>query len=248
MGLITTHALCLRKIDFSETSQILTLLTDKVGTAGAIAKGAKREKSSVGGPLDLMCLYQVVLYDRTRRGTLSILAQAELIDFFAPARQSYAGFRSAQRLRELLLSIEVPPQEGPSVLLLAVKALRGLGGDQDDEVLARFAWGLLRVQGVEPEVTRCVASGREPSGKVEVSFSVREMGLVSPPFNENRGDLVRISPATLAALRMLSTGQEGTGPGVDAFAQAFRLLAWLVAQQGGRRLLTVTAPDPALAL
>lgn len=248
MGLVTTHALCLRKIDFSETSQILTLLTDKVGTAGAIAKGAKREKSSVGGPLDLMCLYQVVLYDRTKRGTLSILAQAELIDFFAPARSTYSAFRAAERIRELLLSVEVPAQDGPTVLLLTVKAMRGLGVGRDSETMARFAWALLRAQGVEPEVTRCIASGREPSGKVEVSFSVREMGLIAPPFSDNRRDLLRIAPSTLLALRSLATGDDRPGPGVDAFEQAFRLLAWLVAQQGGRRLKTVAAPDPALAL
>lgn len=248
MALITTHALCLRKIDFSETSQILTLLTDKLGTAGAIAKGAKREKSSLGGPLDLMCLYQVVLYDRTRRGTLSILAQAELIDFFGPARSDYAAFRAAERIRELLLAIEVPGQDGPATLLLGVKALRGLGRGRDAEVLARFAWGLLRVQGIEPEVTRCVISGREPSGRVDVDFSLREMGLVAPPHNVSRGDLVRLSPVTLNALRVLSTGHDAASTPVDAFESAFRLLAWLVAQQGGRRLRTVPFPDRDTAL
>lgn len=100
MALTTTTALCLRKVDFSETSQILTLLTDKLGIVGAIAKGAKREKSSIGGPLDLMCLYNVVLYDRSKRGTLSILAQAELQDFFPAARGSYARFMAVESIRE----------------------------------------------------------------------------------------------------------------------------------------------------
>ncbi|MBX3473217.1 MAG: DNA repair protein RecO [Planctomycetes bacterium] len=245
MSLITTHALCLRKIDFSETSQILTLLTDKLGTTGAIAKGAKREKSSIGGPLDLLCLYQVVLYDRSRRGTLSILAQAELIDFFAAARRDYESFRAAQSIRELLLSMEVPPQDGAATMLLAVKALRSLGAGRDNEALAHFAWGMLRALGVEPEVTRCVASGREPSGRVEVSFSLREMGLVSPPHDQGRGDLVRLSPPVLDVLRRLAVGEPLSGATVDACRSAFRLLAWLLAQQGGKRLRTVAAPDRA---
>lgn len=245
MALTTTHALCLRKVDFSETSQVLTLLTERAGTVGAIAKGAKREKSSTGGPLDLMCLYNLVLYDRSRRGTLSILAQAELIDFFPAARADFAAFRAVEALRELLLSIEVPAHDGGAVLLLAVRAMRALGHGRKDETLARFAWGLLRALGVQPEVNCCIVSGREPTGKVEVTFSVREMGLIAPPFNQNRGDLIRLAPATLNALRALS---DGTGAPVDGFAAAFRLLAWLVAQQGGRRLRTVPAPDPALAL
>lgn len=245
MAMTKTHALCLRKVDFSETSQVLTLLTEELGTVGAIAKGAKREKSSTGGPLDLMCLYSLALYDRSRRGTLSILAQAELVDFFPAAREKFAAFRAAESIRELLLSIEVPAQDGASILLLAVRALRALGRGGDDLALARFAWGLLRVLGVQPEVNCCIVSGREPSGKVEVTFSLREMGLVAPPFNQNRGDLVRLAPATLAALRALSVGVDAQ---VDGYASAFRLLSWLVANQGGRRLRTIAAPDPGVVL
>ncbi|MCB9933584.1 MAG: DNA repair protein RecO [Planctomycetes bacterium] len=245
MSLTTTTALCLRKIDFSETSQILTLLSDKLGTVGAIAKGAKRAKSGIGGPLDLMCLYNVVLYDRSRRGTLSILAQAELLDFFPDARQGYESFTAVERMRELLLAIEVTPHDAPATLLTAVKAMRALSdGDLPEQVLARFAWGLLSVLGVEPVVTECVASGVEPSGKVEVAFSLREMGLLSPPHAQHRTDLLRITPPTLAALQALATGHAGRGIQVDAYAGAFTLLAWLVAMQGGRRLRSVAPLDP----
>ncbi|MBZ0136607.1 MAG: DNA repair protein RecO [Planctomycetes bacterium] len=249
MSLTTTSALCLRKVDFSETSQILTLLTDKLGTVGAIAKGAKRAKSNIGGALDIMCLYNVVLYDRSRRGTLSILAQAELLDFFPDARRKYAHFTVMERIRELLLAIEIGPQDGPSVLLLCVRALRALGdGDAPEPVLAAFSWGLLRTLGVEPTLTHCVASGVEPSGKVEVSFSLREMGLLAPPHNERRDDIVRIAPRTLRALQSLEADAPDGRIEVDAWAGASSLLAWLVAAQGGRRLRTFAPLDPVQAL
>ena len=249
MALITTTALCLRKVDFSETSQILTLLSDSLGTVGAIAKGAKRAKSSIGGPLDIMCLYNVVLYDRSKRGTLSILSQAELLDFYPGARTNYARFSALERIRELLLSIEVGPHDGPSVLLHAVKAIRALdSGEPIEQVLAAFAWGLLTALGVEPTFTHCIESGQEPSGKVEVAFSIREMGLLAPPHSEHRSDLVRISPRTLGALLALATDVPTPNIEVDAYAGAFTLLAWLVAMQGGRRLKTVAPLDPARPL
>lgn len=242
MALITTNALCLRKVDFSETSQILTLLTDKQGIVGAIAKGAKREKSSVGGPLDLMCLYNVSLYDRSRRGTLSILAQADLLDFFPDSRADFQRFMAVESIRELLLSIEVGPADAPAVMLLAVRAMRQ-SGHEPHAARARFAWGLLRVLGVEPAVTHCVLSGAEPSGKVAVNFSLGEMGLVAPPHHEGRRDLVRISPAALKVLMALANDQPLGGIAVDGWTQAFTLLAWLVAMQGGRRLKTVVPPQ-----
>ncbi|MCA8912329.1 MAG: DNA repair protein RecO [Planctomycetes bacterium] len=249
MALITTTALCLRKVDFSETSQILTLLSDSLGTVGAIAKGAKRAKSSIGGPLDLMCLYNVVLYDRSKRGTLSILSQAELLDFFPGARADYAAFSAVERIRELLLAIEVSPHDGPSILLVTVKAMRALAaGEAPERVLAHFTWSLLSALGIEPVVTECVASGMEPSGKVEVAFSLGEMGLLAPPHNEHRSDLVRITPRTLHALQSLAIGTASDNIEVDAYAGASSLLAWLVAMQGGRRLRTFAALDPARPL
>lgn len=241
MALTTTTALCLRKIDFSETSQILTLMTDKLGIVGAIAKGAKRAKSSTGGPLDLMCLYNVVLYDRSKRGTLSILAQAELLDFFPALRQSYALFRATESMRELLLSVEVGPQDAAAVMLHSVKALRSLPAGPE-RTLAGFAWGLLRTLGVEPVVTECVLTGEQPSGQVAVNFSLREMGLIAPPHHEGRKDLVRLQPEALQALISLATGERAARTSVDGWRAAFTLLAWLVAMQGGRRLKTVGAP------
>lgn len=237
MPLVTTTALCLRKVDFSETSQILTLLTAHMGVVGAIAKGAKREKSSVGGPLDLMSLYQVVLYDRSKRDVLNILAQAELVDFFPGARRSYDSFLGAETIRELLLAIEVGPGDGAAVLIAAVKALRVLGAVNPHQVVAEFALALLRVMGTEPVLTHCVVSGRQPSGRVAVNFSMHEMGLISPPHIEGRRDLVKLSARTMRALLALS----GTGarPEVDGWQGASTLLAGLVALQGGRKLKTV---------
>jgi DNA repair protein RecO (recombination protein O) len=251
MALITTHALCLRKLDFSETSQILTLLTAELGTVGAIAKGARRSKSSTGGPLDIMCAYQVVLYDRSKRGTLSILAQAELVDFFADARLEYARFRAVESLRELLLAIEIGPDDGQPVLLHSVRAMRALcAGTEPARVLAQFAWDVLRVLGSEPVVTECVASGRRPTGRVPVQFSLREMGLLAPPHSEHRKDLVQLSVPVLRALTALALSDVPAYDriAVDGWSGAFRLLAWLLAAQGGRRLKTVTPPQAGATL
>lgn len=246
MALTTTTALCLRKVDFSETSQILTLLSDSLGTVGAIAKGAKRSRSSTGGPLDVMGLYNVVLYDRSKRGTLSILAQAELIDFFPGLRSSYAAFTAVERMCELLLSVDIPPADGAPSLLLAVKGLRSLcDGERPGEVQARFAWALLRLFGLEPVVHHCVVTGAVPSGKVDVAFSTGEMGLLAPPHHEGRTDVLRVTPGTLAVLQALAADAPWDDVSDAALAGAFTLLAWLVALQGGRRLRTVAPLDPA---
>ncbi|MHC4839544.1 MAG: DNA repair protein RecO [Planctomycetota bacterium] len=242
-GLTTTTALCIRKIDFSETSQILTLITEKLGTVGVIAKGAKRKKSATNGPLDLMCLYNVVLYDRSKNGSLGILAQAELLEFFPQVRDDYLRYYAAQQIREILLAVHVAPEDGTAVLLATVRAMRELqAGLMPEIVTSRFAWMLLGQFGVRPVVDQCVVSGMQPSGKVAVSFSATEMGLISPPHNEGRTDLFVLRPDTLMVLQALSRGEVPGEPDVDAWRGAFTLLAWLAATLGGRRLKTVSRP------
>ena len=54
------RAICLRAIDFSETSQVLTLLTRDEGKVRLMAKGTKRPKSKTGGAIDLLAEGTVV--------------------------------------------------------------------------------------------------------------------------------------------------------------------------------------------
>ena len=59
---VTDDAICLRVLDFSETSQIVGLLTRRHGLVPMIAKGSKRQskKNSMSGPLDLLTSGEVV--------------------------------------------------------------------------------------------------------------------------------------------------------------------------------------------
>jgi DNA repair protein RecO (recombination protein O) len=231
---VTTSALCLRKIDYSETSQIVTLLTGARGIVGAIAKGAKRPKSSIG-VLDVCCLYDVVLYDKSRSELLSVLAQAQLIDFFPRARETYEGFLAAEALREMLLCVEIGPSDGPEALLLSVRALREIP-QGPWRACARMGFALLRLLGVEPVFSQCVLTGREPSGRRVVSFALGEMGLVAPPHERGRNDVIRIRPPALAALRAMQLALPEASIRPEGWRGAYALCAFLLARQGGRRL------------
>ena len=54
------HAICIRAVDYSETSQIVTLFTKQNGKIGAIAKGSKRPKSSFDGPIELFAYGRII--------------------------------------------------------------------------------------------------------------------------------------------------------------------------------------------
>ncbi|MHC4155757.1 MAG: DNA repair protein RecO, partial [Planctomycetota bacterium] len=47
------EAICIRAVDYSETSQIVTFFTRANGKVGAIAKGSKRPKSAFDGAIEV---------------------------------------------------------------------------------------------------------------------------------------------------------------------------------------------------
>jgi DNA repair protein RecO (recombination protein O) len=71
-------AICIRAIDYSETSQIVTLFTRATGKIGAIAKGSKRPKSSFGGPIEIFSHGKIVFSDPNRE-KLATLTELESV-------------------------------------------------------------------------------------------------------------------------------------------------------------------------
>ena len=56
-------AICIRAIDYSETSQIVTFFARAAGKIDAIAKGSKRPKSPFDGPIEVLSHGNIVFID-----------------------------------------------------------------------------------------------------------------------------------------------------------------------------------------
>jgi DNA repair protein RecO (recombination protein O) len=74
--LIKDLAICVRAIDYSETSQIVTFFTKEHGKIDAIAKGSKRPKSAFGGPLEIF-YYGNIIFTDSDREKLATLTEFE---------------------------------------------------------------------------------------------------------------------------------------------------------------------------
>jgi DNA repair protein RecO (recombination protein O) len=68
------RAVCIRTVDYSETSQILTLFGRSSGKIRAIAKGSKRAKSAFEGPIEVLSFGQI-LYSPGYEGKLATLTE-----------------------------------------------------------------------------------------------------------------------------------------------------------------------------
>src|SRR3954463_233649 len=103
MALATDRCICLRKFEYSETSQILTLFAREHGLLRVIAKGAHRKTkagaSKFGGGVDLLDRGQAVFTHAPERD-LATLTEWQLTEGHLELRRSlrsiYLGLYAAE--------------------------------------------------------------------------------------------------------------------------------------------------------
>ena len=104
MAIHRDRAICLRKYDYSETSQILTLFGRQSGIVRVIAKGAHRRTkagaSKFDGGVDLLDIGDCVYIERDRE--LSTLTEWKLLSGNLTLRRSLRGVILGQSIAEII--------------------------------------------------------------------------------------------------------------------------------------------------
>ena len=99
---VTTTALVLKAVDFSESSKVATLFTRDWGKISVLAKGARRLRDPFDAGLDLLTVCRIVCI-RKRSDSLDLLTEAEVVKRFRSndIGAYYAGCYVAELLLEL---------------------------------------------------------------------------------------------------------------------------------------------------
>jgi len=236
-------AICIRTVDYSETSQVVHFFTRGWGVVRLLAKGTKRPKSKSGGPIDLLCEGDLVFIASSRETLGTLIEFTESVSH-AELRKESARLNAGLYMIELVGAMMGEGDPHPEVYDLLHNALVRLA--QDDApvpaVLAYFQWRLLRRVGLLGDMTSCVSCGRPIAGgdrpARNVYFSGAQGGLLCAACEGAETDKHRLAPAALAGTAALSAaeaGQKVTLPAAQADA-VNRLLAYHIAYQIGHPL------------
>jgi DNA repair protein RecO (recombination protein O) len=95
-----TPAILLRKMPWSETSLIVTWLTERFGTTRTVARGARRPKSEFAGMLDLFYRADIA-FSFSRKGDLHTLREVSVRSVFNVSEAGNAGYYLASYFGEL---------------------------------------------------------------------------------------------------------------------------------------------------
>jgi DNA repair protein RecO (recombination protein O) len=106
MSLKKDDAVCIRAIDYSDTSQIVTLFGREFGKIDAMAKGSKRARSRLEGPIEIFS-YGHIIYTDSADQKLSNLTEFNQQPRFAALRRKLHSLNAALFGAELIESFTI---------------------------------------------------------------------------------------------------------------------------------------------
>jgi DNA repair protein RecO (recombination protein O) len=182
MPLVRDRCICLRKHEFSETSQVLTLFSREHGAFRAIAKGAHRRTkagaSKFDGGLDLLDIGDAVFTHDPARD-LATLTEWGLREGNLELRGNLRGIYLALYAAELVARLVEEHDPHPELFDGVEATLTALATPRREEAFLAFQLDLLRETGYLAELFQCAACGHPPEQRgTACYFSPSRGGIV----------------------------------------------------------------------
>lgn len=181
MPLVSTPAIVLSALRYSETSKIVRLATREHGVQSVIAKGALRPKSRFGAALQHLSEGQAQFVLKEHR-ELHLLTAFDLRRLHVGLAAELERYAIACALAEMMLRFAPadPHPESFDLLRHALEELELAPISSIEALGYRLLWQMVSVLGFEPSLHACVIDGTPlpPSGPLP--FSTREGGALCP--------------------------------------------------------------------
>ncbi len=154
------EAICLRVINFSESSQVVTLFARQAGLLALLAKGsrkmAKAGTFSLGAPIDQLARGEVVYIPPRGTAELGTLTAWDLMDYQAAMRKSLPAFYAGQIICEIIMALLSGQEPHTQLYDELAPGLAALGGSQTQRLFLSIAKCILIATGYQPQLENCL--------------------------------------------------------------------------------------------
>ncbi|MCH2100990.1 MAG: DNA repair protein RecO [Planctomycetes bacterium] len=188
-------AIVLRRWPYSESSQVVHLLTPHAGLVPALAKGSNKLQSGQAGVLDTYSLIRVY-YSEKRDRDLRTLTRCELLDRFSSLSRRVDALNAAALLAELAELAAPPDTPSSEAYLFLVESLQALNqGAQGTSFLVPRLLRASELLGLQPDLG--------PATLTESAwFAVAAGRLLDPNESRPDGPAIRVTPSQHQWLRL----------------------------------------------
>jgi DNA repair protein RecO (recombination protein O) len=199
---IKDQAICIRKVDYSESSQILTLFCRDNGKISAIAKGSRRRKSSFGSPVGIFSVGEIIYLPGG--GELATITEFEHLPLFRRMRDSLMAMNAGMLMCELidLLVDKYDPHPGLYDKFVTFLGDITAGGPNPHNLalLIVFQLNLLGELGTAIPLKHCGNCNSLLVNSPEVYFCGETGGFVCRDCEASFTEKIRLTPQTAMAI------------------------------------------------
>ena len=187
MIILNTQGIVLKDVRYKDNDLILTIFTRKLGKIAALAKGAKKNKSSL---LSSSQLFSYSNYTLKKHGNMYRVNQSDTIKSFYDLSYDLEAFSYATYITKLVESSTLENQTNNRLFVLLAQTLYLYTLENVDKqfVTRAFELKFLDYIGFKPIINRCVSCGEKNSNNFV--FNSYEGGILcescSNIFNENK--------------------------------------------------------------
>lgn len=167
--IIKTQAIVLSKINYSESSLIVSLFTKNNGLTSAIIKGGRRPKSKLTSVVDVLNFIQIILYKKESR-EIQIISSADLISYYPKIKSKIELTGYALAICELIKTLLVENESNELIFNGLVRILSLIENESEPpEVLfGRFLIFFVKEIGYELNLETCelCAAELKPNSRI----------------------------------------------------------------------------------
>ena len=200
MIILNTQGIVLKAVRYKENDVILTLFTRKLGKVSAIAKGAKRNKSSL---LSSAQLFSYANYTLKRKGNMYTINQGDIIKSFYDISYDIEAFSYATYIIKLVDSSTCEYQTNNRLFILLAQTLYLYKQKNIDKkfITRAFELKFLDYIGFRPVVNRCSSCGNK---SINLStFNVYEGGLLCDLCSKTTEENIKLDVTTIKLMEYI---------------------------------------------
>lgn len=207
MALVHDRCICLRKTEYSETSQILTLFSRTYGIVRLIAKGAHRRTkagaSKFDGGVDFLDIGQAV-FSHDPAKDLPFLAEWNLREGNLTLRRTLRGIYLGLYAAELVAHLIEEHDAHPPLFDRLEQLFQNLATPRREQEFLAFEINLLREVGYMPELHICVQCGAAVDLRLSTFMSPGRGGVVCANCHLATPDCVQMDVRLLSLMQAMS--------------------------------------------
>ena len=191
MAFEQTEAIVLRKVDFSETSRIVTFLTPDRGRMACMVKGARRKGSPMATLLDTYnCLEITYTWKESRQ--VQLLTEATLLDSYGTVKARVESIACAAFLLEMAGLVAQDNNPAPELFDATREGLEQLAANKNDpfSYVTLSVYTILDAAGFAPDIADNQFLEYIPLLPREIGYLKQVIFLLSCIFSMNMADTI----------------------------------------------------------